>query len=198
MNINKTYYTIFRPHSNTHINISNGLRINHEAIKSSDEATKVGSATFLGVYIDNHLTFSQHTDQLCMSLSKSIFAINRVKCVLPYAALMSLYFFLIHSRLQYAIEALNEQFNSVYTEEGSIPMPNLGESPYGEIDRLQISISGVLDQLNKLNPSKAQGPDGIPPWFLNTYAAQLTPIRHNIFQLSVDSSQVPEDWKMPM
>ena len=58
-----------------------------------------------------------------------------------------------------------------------------------------MSISGVLDQLNKLNPSKAQGPDGIPPWFLNMYAAQLAPIIQNIFQLSVDSSQVPEAWK---
>ena len=27
-------------------------------------------------------------------------------------------------------EALNEQFNSVYTEEGSIPLPNLGENPF--------------------------------------------------------------------
>ena len=85
--------------------------------------------------------------------------------------------------------------STVPTEEGSIPLPKLGESPYGGIDRLQMSISGVLDQLNKLNPSKAQGPDGIPPWFLNTYAAQLAPIRHNIFQLSVDSSQIPEAWK---
>ena len=92
-------------------------------------------------------------------------------------------------------EDLNEQFNSVYIEEGSIPLPNLGESPYGKIERLQISISGVLDELNKLNPSEAQGPDGIPPWFLNTYAAQLAPILHNIFQLSVDSSQDPEAWK---
>ena len=74
-------------------------------------------------------------------------------------------------------------------------MPKLGESPYGEIHKLHISNSGVLDQLNKLNPSKAQGPDGIPPWFLNTYAAQLAPILQNIFQLSVDSSQVPEAWK---
>ena len=85
--------------------------------------------------------------------------------------------------------------STVYIEEGSIPLPKLGESPYGEIHKLQISNSGVLDQLNKLNPSKAQGPDGIPPWFLNTYAAQLAPILHNIFQLSVDSSQVPEAWE---
>ena len=27
------------------------------------------------------------------------------------------------------------------------------------------------------------------------YAAQLAPILHNIFQLSIDSSQVPEAWK---
>ena len=87
---------------------------------------------------------------------------------------------------------LMHRFNSLYKEEGNIPLPNLGESPYGEIDRLEISISGVLDQLNKLNPSKAQGTDGIPPWFLNKYAAQLAPILHNIFQLSVDSSQVPD------
>ena len=84
------------------------------------------------------------------------------------------------------------------TEEGSIPLPKLGESPYGKMHKLEISISGVLDQLNKLNPSKAQGPDAIPPWFLNTYAAQLAPILHNIVQFSVDSSQVPEAWKMLM
>ena len=82
--------------------------------------------------------------------------------------------------------------STVYTEDGSIPLPKLGERPYGEIDRLHIAISGVLDQLNKLHPSKAQGPDGIPSCFLNIYAAQLAPILHNSFQLSLDSSHVPE------
>ena len=93
LNINKTSYTIFKPHSNTHINISNSLHINHEAIKSSEESTKAGAAQFFGVYIDNHLTFSQHIDQLCTSLSKSIFAINRVTYLLPYSVLRSLYMF---------------------------------------------------------------------------------------------------------
>ena len=88
MNINKTSYTIFRPHSNTHINTSNSLHINHEAIASSEESNKAGTAKLLGVYIDNHLTFSQHIDQLCTSLSKYVFAINRVKYLLPCAALI--------------------------------------------------------------------------------------------------------------
>ena len=58
-----------------------------------------------GIYIDKHLTWSQHIDYLCTSISKSVFAINRVKYILPYAALRSLYFSLVHSRLQYGIEA---------------------------------------------------------------------------------------------
>ena len=85
--------------------------------------------------------------------------------------------------------------STVYIQKKGVYHCQIWVKVHGEIDRLQISISGVLDQLNKLNPSKAQGPDGIPPWFLNTYAAQLAPIIHNIFQLSVDSSQVPEAWK---
>ena len=78
LNINKTSHTIFRPQSNADNNLNNSLLINHEAIKSSDESTKVGTAKFLGIYIDKHLTWSQHIDQLCTSISTSVFAINRV------------------------------------------------------------------------------------------------------------------------
>ena len=50
-------------------------------------------------------------------------------------------------------EALDEQFNSVQTK--GVSHCQICVKVYnGEIDRLQISISGVLDQLNKLNPSK--------------------------------------------
>ena len=105
LNINKTSYTIFRPQSNAHHNLNNSLLINHEAIKSSEESTKAGTAKFLGIYIVKHLTWSQHVDQLCTSISKYVFAINRVRYILPYDALRSLYFYLIQSRLQYGIEA---------------------------------------------------------------------------------------------
>ena len=113
LNINKTSYTIFRPQSNAHNNLNNSLLINHEVIKPSEESTKAGTAKFLGIYIDKHLTWSQHIDYLCTSISKSVFAINRVKYILPYAALRSLYFSLVHSRLQYGIEAWGNS-NSIH------------------------------------------------------------------------------------
>ena len=81
--INKTSYTIFSPQSNAHNNLNNSSLINHEVIKPSEESTKAGTAKFLGIYIDKHLTLSQHIDYLCTSISKSVFAINRVKYILP-------------------------------------------------------------------------------------------------------------------
>ena len=68
LNINKTSYTIFRPQSNAHNNLNNCLLINHEVIKSSEESTKAGTAKLLGIYIDKHLTWSQHIDYLCTSI----------------------------------------------------------------------------------------------------------------------------------
>ena len=73
-------------------------------------------------------------------------------------------------------------------------MPNLNDSPHGKIPKLTISLKGVHDQLSQINTFKSQGPDGIPPWFLNRYAYHLTPIIHDIFQSSVDSGQVPKAW----
>ena len=61
--------------------------------------------TFLGIYLEKHLTFKQHINFLCSSISRCIFSINRVKHILPLKALKSLYFALIQSRLQCCIAA---------------------------------------------------------------------------------------------
>ena len=69
------------------------------------ETNEQESIKFLGIYLDKHLTFKQHINFLCSSISKCIFAINRVKHMLPLKALKSMYFALIQSRLQYCISA---------------------------------------------------------------------------------------------
>ena len=52
-------------------------------------------------------------DFLCSTISKSIFALSKVKNCMPLAALKSLYFVLIHSRLQYGIESWGNS-NNIY------------------------------------------------------------------------------------
>ena len=58
---------------------------------------------FLGVYIDQGLTFKNHVDQDCKKLSKSIGILYRLSSYVPYDIHRTLYFSLMRYRLSYAI-----------------------------------------------------------------------------------------------
>ncbi|KAI8514938.1 hypothetical protein Bbelb_075290 [Branchiostoma belcheri] len=49
--------------------------------------------------------------------------------------------------------------------------------------------------LQGLNPSKASGPDQIPPWFLKLTASEIAPVLTNIFQHSLNTAEIPKDWR---
>ena len=61
---------------------------------------------------------------------------------------------------------------------------------------IQVTESGVLKLLAVLKPSKASGPDGLHPTVLKEVAPVITPALAFIFQKSLDSSSVPEDWRV--
>ena len=105
LNINKTYYTLFRPTSSAPFDSNDKLLINDKTIQRVGEINENEAIKYLGIYIDNHLTWNQHVNYLCSTLSKCLFFLNRAKHFLPHSALKSLYFALIQSRLQYGIEA---------------------------------------------------------------------------------------------
>ena len=105
LNINTTYYTLFRPTSSAPFDSNDKLLINEKTIQRVGETNGNEAIKFIGLYIDNHLTWNQHVNYLCSALSKCLFFLNRAKHFLPHSALKSLYFALIQSRLQYGIEA---------------------------------------------------------------------------------------------
>ena len=49
--------------------------------------------------------------------------------------------------------------------------------------------------MNRIEPNKAAGPDGIPPRLLKETAYQMAPLLTFIFQTSLDQGQLPQDWK---
>ena len=61
---------------------------------------------------------------------------------------------------------------------------------------IQVTESGVLKLLADLKSSKAAGPDGLHPTVLKEVAPVITPALAFIFQKSLDSSSVPEDWRV--
>jgi hypothetical protein len=96
-------------------------------------------------------------------------------------------------------EILNKQFSSVFTTDSPSDYPD--HSPwtsgrqYPEISEIIVSEDGVRKLLENLDPHKAMGPDGIHPRVLKQLASSIAPALQHIFQKSLNSGQIPEDWR---
>ena len=93
-------------------------------------------------------------------------------------------------------EILNKQFQSVFTKKSTTTTPRLFGNKYPSIGNLSITLKGVQKLLEKINISKAAGPDLIPGRMLNMLAPELAPIVHAIFTQSLDTGELPRDWSL--
>ena len=95
LNISKSSYTIF---TNKTIETLPNLSINETCISFSTE-TK-----FLGITIDNKLSFSNHVSNLCSKISRIVGLLNKLKYYLPPKIIKQLYFSLVYPHILYGIE----------------------------------------------------------------------------------------------
>ena len=93
-------------------------------------------------------------------------------------------------------EILNKQFQSVFTKKSTTATPRLFGNKYPSIGNLSITLKGVQKLLEKINISKAAGPDLIPGRMLNMLAPELAPIVHAIFTQSLDTGELPRNWSL--
>ena len=92
-------------------------------------------------------------------------------------------------------EILNDHFISVFTEEDLSTVPDMGVNPKPCVGALKITVEGVVKQLKSLNPDKASGPDSMTSWFLKENGTIIAPMLTHIFQESVDTGTIPDQWK---
>ena len=120
VNVGKTKYIIFRP-KGTKINVdleNNGIVFNSNEIGKPNDPNKISklgrifndhpdkkerSYKFLGIYLDEFLTFDTHCNHVRNKLAMSNFIINRAKNFLPSSTLKTLYYSLIHPHLLYGL-----------------------------------------------------------------------------------------------
>ena len=91
-------------------------------------------------------------------------------------------------------EILIQQFKSVFTIDKSTAIPQTTKHIDELITKLTIRETGVEKLLQDMNLSKASGPDGIPNRILKECASQIAPSLTVIFQKSIDTGTLPEDW----
>ena len=99
------------------------------------------------------------------------------------------------SHAPYKAKLLNDQFSSVFTKETSGPLPDKGPSPHPSMPNITLSTPGIQKLLANLNLHKATGPDLIPPTVLKELSHDISPILEIIFNISLQTGQVPNDWK---
>jgi exonuclease III len=89
----------------------------------------------------------------------------------------------------------NNFFQSIFSCNDNIPTPPIISTNDPLLDHISITENEVLKELNKLNPSKAPGPDGLPTRVLKECAPELTPSITNLFNNSLIMGLVPKAWK---
>ena len=95
---------------------------------------------------------------------------------------------------------LNRYFASTLTKEQSGELP-IAESIYrggeeGLLQKIQVGVEEVKEQLRNLREDKALGPDNMNLRVLREVAEQVSKMLTDIFNSSLESGQVPEDWRV--
>ena len=103
LNIKKTKFMVFGPatsRNNCDIHIAiDGMNITRVGEQFTENSIK-----FLGIILDEQLSWKYHIKHISAKISKTLFAINLVKNSLPHGALRTLYHALIQSHISYGLQ----------------------------------------------------------------------------------------------
>ena len=81
------------------------IKINNQVISCCGEGADEKSIKFLGLELDDKLTWKYHIQSVKRKLAKSLFALNQIKKSMPFSAMRTLYFSMINCHLTYGIIA---------------------------------------------------------------------------------------------
>jgi len=64
-----------------------------------------------------------------------------------------------------------------------------------DLDRIVIDLHTVTKVFKNMQTTKAMGPDNLSAFLLKSFAEELSPAWHKLFQLSIDTCTIPQLWK---
>ena len=102
LNINKTKYIIFSPSSHVQPN-DNSLTVENMTIERIGHHEQNKYFKFLGLYIDETLSWKYHINMLCKRIAHSNYLINKLKNLVPRRCLLTLYYSLVQCHINYGL-----------------------------------------------------------------------------------------------
>jgi hypothetical protein len=104
LNALKTKYIIFRPLSNKRIPANRHLIINDQVIERISNSSSCKSFKFLGLQIDEFISWKFHVDHICKKISRANYLLRKVTNILPKSAMLTLYHTLVQCHINYGIQ----------------------------------------------------------------------------------------------
>ena len=99
VNSSKSTFTIFTtPYKRKHSNLPTEIQVNNDKILMSN------NTKYLGVIIDEDLTWSEHVTFICNSLKKLFPIFYHLKNYLSQENIRNIYYAMVYSRIRYGIE----------------------------------------------------------------------------------------------
>ena len=113
LNAGKTKYIVIRP-KHKKCNLDHLiLSINGIPLQRIGEGCSETSTKFLGIYLDESLSWKAHISHINKKISRALFAIKQIKHVFPYEILQTLYHALIFPHIEYGIIAWGSASSSI-------------------------------------------------------------------------------------
>ena len=102
LNVSKTKYMVFRsPKMPLNDNLS--IKIGNEEVERIGQDCQIKSFKFVGIMIDEFLSWDYHINLVANKISKSIFALRQVKNILPMKIRKLLYNTMVKPHLDYGL-----------------------------------------------------------------------------------------------
>ena len=105
LNATKTKYILIGSQHNQHSQEGHNIFLNGIPLSPVGRSFEEKATKFLGLHIDDSLSWKQHISHVNAKMSRSLFAIKQVKHIFPTQCLRTLYFALVHPYLTYGILA---------------------------------------------------------------------------------------------
>ena len=103
LNVSKTKYILFRNNLKA-IDFSKlQLLIDDEFIDRIGQGCNEESFKFVGIYLDEFLTWNQHVNYICGKAANAVYALSKLKNVIPVSVKLTIYNSLFRSFIEYGI-----------------------------------------------------------------------------------------------
>ena len=106
LNLDKTCFTLFLP------NIQHGNDIKIVLKIANHEIERVSSCKYLGIYVDENLSWKEHIEYVYKKLIKFTALFYKARQLLPFSCLQMLYFAFVYPHLVYAVEVYANTYKS--------------------------------------------------------------------------------------